>query len=264
MARKSTRWTEKQEGPGTYVYRLSSWTAFPRFIEQEFLDYRDFIWRGQCASKWSLEPTLDRILRLKGTPLDIAARQAHLERFKYATRGRRGHNPPRIELDNEWWALGQHFGLATPLLDWTESPFVAAYFAFTALANEHDPRRAIWALDRNLVAERSKEIAGGAPGGSRPPIVEFVRPMTDDNSRLVSQGGLFTRGPDAVTINDWVRANFPKDGDHVVLARIEIPNSDRDLCLRSLNRMNINHLSLFRDLYGAAKYCNFDITLKDY
>jgi hypothetical protein len=246
------------------TYRLSSWTAFPRFIEQEFLDFRSFVFRGQCAAKWPLESTLDRLLRQPGAPTGPAVRERHLDTFKYATRGRRGAQPPQLGTENDWWALGQHFGLATPLLDWTTSPYVAAYFAFASEPNDGDAYRAVWALDRYLITARSADIGKAATPPARPPVVEFVRPFSDENSRLVSQGGLFTRAPDGVDVEAWVKANFEDATPDVVLAKIEIPNGDRHLCLRSLNRMNINHLSLFPDLFGASRYCNFDLMIKYY
>jgi hypothetical protein len=249
---------------GRALYRLSSWTAFPRFVEEEFLDFRGFIFRGQCAAKWGLEPTLDRLLRAKGLLESSDERHTHLESFKYATRGRRGSNPPRIENDNEWWALGQHFGLATPLLDWSVSPFVAAYFAFAPESNDNDPFRAVWALDRGVIDEKCAEMRKQEAGTAKGSAIDFVRPMADENSRLVSQGGLFTRAPDGMRIEEWVSRQFPDEKETIVLAKIEIPSSDRALALRSLNRMNINHLSLFPDLYGASKYCNFDLAIPNY
>jgi len=41
-------------------------------------------------------------------------------------------------------------------------------------------------------------------------------------------------------------------------------HSDRNDFLRFLNRMNINYLSLFPDLDGAAKHCNMRLEIDNY
>ena len=91
----------------------------------------------------------------------------HLLEFKYAVRGRRGSNPPSINDENEWWALGQHHGLATPLLDWTKSPFVAAYFAFIEVAEPQTTHRAIFALHQPTIEKSNGEwLQSPHSGGS--------------------------------------------------------------------------------------------------
>ena len=259
-----TKWNETPNVDGIVQLDLAAWGDFDDYIREEMLDYRNFIWRGQAAAKWPLESTLDRILRQQGRSGDADVREDHLRRFKFSTRGRRGINPPRIDSDNDWWALGQHYGLATPLLDWTASPFVAAYFAYVDEKNDGDDRRAIFALSRTAVSRRSAEIAKAWKKKARPPIVELVEPQSDENTRLVSQGGLFTRGPDAVNIDDWVRKNFAGVTDWVRILKITVPNDERLVALRSLNRMNINHLSLFPDLIGASVFTNLDLLIAKY
>ncbi|UCE47464.1 MAG: hypothetical protein JSW47_17935, partial [Phycisphaerales bacterium] len=46
--------------------------------------------------------------------------------------------------------------------------------------------------------------------------------------------------------------------------KFKIPDRDRDACLKALNRMNINHMTLFPDLYGASEYCNMDLQIDYY
>ncbi|MBS0343290.1 MAG: FRG domain-containing protein [Proteobacteria bacterium] len=262
---------------------LKNWDAFHEVVSERNQYNTHLVWRGQRDPAWQLRPTLDRLLwkreipggrnvtnpimrmaqAMRRQPLQLQYR-AHLEAFRLATRGRRGAHPDNNISENEWWALGQHFGLATPLLDWTTSPFVAAFFAFADDASPAPTHRCIWALSTIGPTEQSRRIAAVHAGPERPPIVEFVRPMSDENPRLVNQGGLFTRGPDGVSIDDWVRHEFKGDIQRTVLTRFSISSATRQDCLRVLNRMNINHLSLFPDLTGASRYCNLGLEVGAY
>ena len=88
------RWTVREVPRGITIVRLSSWKYFDAYIRQEMLDYQSYIWRGQRCSDWLLEPTLDRVSKRLSPKRRQAMADEHLERFKYATRGRRGLNPP--------------------------------------------------------------------------------------------------------------------------------------------------------------------------
>ena len=261
---RKARWEIEQDTPdGINFIHLSRWRYFSDYINQEMLEFKQFIWRGHASDQWPLESTLDRLLRRTDQLDDVEIRQRHLNSFKYSSRGRRGTNPPVLQSDNDWWALGQHHGLATPLLDWTTSPYVAAYFAFFCEALEDKPRRAVFGISKTAFERKSKEIRKRWKKKSAPPVVEFIEPLSDENSRLVSQGGLFTRAPDGIDIQSWVEANYKGD-DMLRLLKLTIPDRDREICLKSLNRMNINHLSLFPDLDGASKFTNLDLLISSY
>ena len=264
MARRK-RWTQSKLVHGVVTVELFSWKYFHDFIDNEVPDFKHQLWRGQRCDDWLLESTLDRVLKqIHNSHWDTILAD-HLERFKHAIRGRRGSNPPLLEKDNDWWTLGRHQGLDAPLLDWVTSPFVASYFAFIREdQNGQTPRRAIYSLDRTSVEEKSEEITKRYQGTGRSPIIEFVRPLSDDNPRLIAQGGLFTRAPTGEDIKTWVQREFRRETGRYILRKIMIPNNDRLQCLRSLNRMNINHLTLFPDLYGASKFCNLSLRIRDY
>lgn len=269
---------------------LPSWEKFVSWINR--LESNNYIWRGQRRADWKLQSTWDRIMAARGEVMYPSAVIAdHLTRFKLASRGRRGPSPPAIQSENEWWALGQHHGLATPLLDWTSSPFAAAFFAFMEPDSEgQTEHRAIWGLHRFSLVYRVGELLneekakadanrialtqrGHGPDTlvyallATPPQaqIEMVIPQSDENQRLVSQSGLFTRTPSGLPIEEWMKKNFPKDrSEGYVLVKLLVPNQDRVEALRMLNRMNINHSTMFPDLDGAARFCNMATEIDQY
>jgi hypothetical protein len=214
-----------------------------------------------------LIPSFDRHFKSRSQSHIEEKLDDHLNVFKLATRGRRGINPPKLDHENDWWALGQHHGLDTPLLDWTRSPFVALFFAFEKIRQPQTSCRAIYAINPGSCKEKSSLIIDAhakAGGTGRPDVVEFFTPAQDENSRLVNQNGLLSRCTSGKPLENWVAEKFVGDTKNGVMMKILIPNSGREECLRTLNKMNINHLTLFPDLYGASSFTNTVNTIAKY
>jgi hypothetical protein len=115
-------------------------------------------------------------------------RDRYLWAFKRAAAGLRGPNPADLSAD-QWWALGRHFDLITPLLDWTESPYIAAFFALSELFLEMQGKPgggitfsgakvAIYVLFNN------SQLEGDG--------LRVVEPTVEEFGRTHGQRGLFT------------------------------------------------------------------------
>ena len=170
--------------------RVKSWSHLVEIINEDALfEHTDqVLFRGQRHSHWGLTPS---IARLSGTGVyEDEWAQEHLESFKYSIRGRTKIPVAQMPSDEDVWSLGQHYGLWTPLLDWSRSPFVAMFFAF----NEPDPKdespknysRALFYINKSKLDEfLTTDI--------------FVNPLSSDHDRLISQDGLFTLSPSGQT-----------------------------------------------------------------
>lgn len=92
--------------------------------------------RGQSAFDWDLSPGF---FRLSGK----VSESTLLMRFKQ-TAAQLVSNIPKESFD--WMFLMQHYGLPTRLLDWSESPLIALYFAVENKLS-HDKDGSLWILD---------------------------------------------------------------------------------------------------------------------
>ncbi|HSB12309.1 MAG TPA: FRG domain-containing protein [Blastocatellia bacterium] len=126
---------------------LNKWEDFRQTVS-ELKALGDFIWRGQRKA-WPLTSSIDRDSAYDDPKTRDNLLNVHRENFK------KGMNDshPGIELgdENHIWALGQHYGLRTPLLDWTKCPHTAAYFAFERLkTTRDDTHRFVYALNETV------------------------------------------------------------------------------------------------------------------
>jgi hypothetical protein len=250
---------------GIREFRLESWEHFTTVLIERVLDWGGgpIIWRGQSSASWALESSFDRAVRRTDAQPTEELAQRHLERFKRATRGRRSSTANSNLSDDEWWTLGQHYGLATPMLDWTYSPYVALYFAFLDNAcADPEGTRAVWAM--HMVSLEWLNMRAASDASSDVMQFRLLDPFVDENARLVNQNGIFTRGPVGMTLDGWTRKLVHESEHTIVMVKFSVNGEGRENCLRHLNQMNINHVTLFPDLEGASRHCNHQLLLADY
>lgn len=221
----------------------SDWDEFRSYVTDSYSQYYGFIFRGHRDSTWRLKSTLTRLLENMSQDIDRhRVQDEQLKNFRMAIRGLTPRDPANLSHE-DLWTLGQHYGLATPLLDWTTSPYIACYFAFEEQTPPQEEKRTIWALNKaKLIREIDKPDSE----------LKIIETLNNDNTRIVSQAGLFTLFPTGVDLQEWLAE---KNLDHH-LTKINIDNEYRIEALNDLRMMNITGSSIYPDLHGASTACN--------
>ena len=208
---------------GVQTIELDSWKEFAQVVQEVFVNAQALIYRGEANWEWKLESTIDRLENDFPTKKNFTddlpkerkchpvARDIPLNAFRYAMQGKRGVSPPKLT-DDECWALAQHYGLATPMLDWTHSPYCALFFAFEEerlCKKEKDsdgairkrmvkPKfRAVYAMSSSVLIAKSNENG-----------LAIFYPEEETTSRLLSQGGLFLKMPHQIDLESYVKRIF--------------------------------------------------------
>jgi hypothetical protein len=225
--------------------------------------------RGIGNHAYDLKPTLFRhpgIAALK--PLELE--RTLLTRFRQRSIP---FLPHRIEEDWELLFLMQHHGVPTRLLDWTENPYVALYFALVSCRRDTAtgayPDCCVWSLDPvawNRAVLDDITFAGGVLVTSdrqldshKPGINESLfrrRPVamygSYNSPRIVAQRGTFTVFGSDVAPMEAVQATVPAITDNV-LSKLTIPGSSVASMLKALSSIGYTDSVLFPDLDGLAR-----------
>ncbi len=236
---------------------VTSVTDFISVLEPP-ADATDVWYRGQANTAWKLTPSLAR------HPDATLQERNLMKRFQQSTRPLLPIVPEGKETW-EWLFLMQHHRVHTRLLDWTESPLVALYFAVHDDAPENDTwDGAVWQLDPhqlnrhanqnfrddptelpafgvdskldNYMPERIEAAANMKP-------IAAIGPRT--SSRMSAQLGTFT-----ITHKDHTPIEDVADASHIM--KYEIPAANKSEIRRVLDILQYNRLRLFPDLDAAA------------
>jgi len=229
---------------------INSWAKYKEWIGNAVQGGAKYYFRGQRKSDWVLQTSFHRYsTKMNITMLDYLDRIIpEVGYYVSATENE------YIDIGNEiqfgaFLAKLQHHGFPTPLLDWTLSPYIAAYFAFKDI-DPHVPENgkvSISIFDINLWSQTYTQ-----PLNLRDttPFISSFRPLAKNNPRMIQQMAVST-ATNVSDLSSYIVDSSTKTGK-TFLYQVELPISERKLVMNELNLMGINSMTMFPDFDGIC------------
>lgn len=246
---------------------LETWTAFEEQVhaleverrrkcdEKPGITISALLYRGHADARWRLETTLERHVKptvtLRRYYRLICAIQPKVETFT-----NQRWEIPSFEKYEQWlekqdhlfffdwpgypyFVYLRHHGFPSPLLDWSASPYVAAFFAMNRVPTDAEN------VSIYVFWER---VTGAKGASSRTPQIHELGPYVRAHARHFTQQSRYTictQYGDAISYANHEAVTSQEQEDQDLLWKFNLPVSERLNVLRALNKMNINPFSLF-------------------
>ncbi|WP_345950670.1 MULTISPECIES: FRG domain-containing protein [unclassified Mucilaginibacter] len=207
-------------------------------------NFEDFLFRGQTADY----PLIPKICRLKAKGELLQVEQLLLHEFKRTNPLLiEGHSPMD---DWDYLTLGQHFGLPTRLLDWSNNALTALWFATGESYGdeENSTYSVVWILmahqkDFDLNIEKVSPFDVKQTKIFRPRIIK---------QRINNQSGVFS----VPSSEELLHKRYMNESDSYAdkLIKVKIP-ADKLVDIRTdLNTVGVNAFTIFPELEGLCTY----------
>ena len=243
------------------VIDIRDWRDFLDKVEDlRALHKYKYIFRGQPNSDWLLKPSF---LRSFKEPYDIPY-MLELEKIVNQDFIKEAYSLINPNLYKEtknildWWPIMQHHGAPTRLLDWTKSPYVAAYFAVN---QQLDSDGIIWVLSVKTLNEIMNNTDSDLAESQT--IQRFTQPNVPERiyeyspmfntDRSIAQQSIFTVCENISSEHSSIIENKFISSTNCSYFRIRIDKKLKPNFRMSLNLMNVRPATLFPGIDGIGR-----------
>ena len=238
----------------------------------------NFVYRGHSDSNWQLDSTLERVLGSKWSAENARKfEDRSLSTFisKYHIYNGVEHTPTSKLC---WLSVMQHYGTPTRLIDFSESPYIALYFALETYSPLNNADFSIFALDYSSIMEQSirhiktkdsgfletRSSISNDPDKIFEEVVDrfaydilWVTEPLELNARIDRQSGTFLlSGNREKTIDSIINSRIY---ENCAMHKITIDKSLYKNCYALLRKMSINSKSIYGDLAGLARSIRMEL-----
>ena len=221
-------------------YHYESWSDFKSDLINELFNDGIFqegryLFRGHRSSEWQLTSSYDRF----HYPFDKFPDLVNMFKDECLWL-----NVDKTVIDNEKYfiAFSQHHGIPTRLLDWTYSPYIASFFAFSdlILQEETEGDISVWILNTEC-GIWSRDLG-----------VEILKIPSIGNTRIRNQNGCFTLSNTPFKCLEEYVNYLSKNCNGWALRQLTMPSEEYLKAIPDLNSMGINWSKIFPGIEGSA------------